>query len=67
MRKSDYVTLAATLSRQLSAARYTDRSGRTTGAALAVLAVIQDAAQKLSVDRDAFLTACGLDPKKGRS
>jgi hypothetical protein len=60
MRKSDYVTLAATLSRQLSAARYTDRSGRTTGAELAVLALIRESAERLSVDRNAFLTACGI-------
>ena len=66
MRKRDYLTLAATLSRQLSAARYTDRSGRTTGAVLTVLAIIQQTASSLSVDRDAFLKACGIDPQKDK-
>ena len=66
MRKRDYLTLSATLSRQLSAARYTDRSGRTTGAAPAVLAIIQETAASLSVDRDRFLTACGIDPRRDK-
>ena len=63
MRKQDYATLADTLRRRLFAARYTDRSGMTEGAALAVLLVIRESADKLSVDRDGFLKACGIDPR----
>ena len=61
MRKQDYATLADTLRRRLFAARYTDRSGMTEGAALAVLLVIRESADRLSVDRDAFLKACGIE------
>ena len=61
MRKRDYLTLADILRRRLSAARYTDRSGRTEGAALAVLLVIRESADRLSVDRDEFLKSCGIE------